>query len=181
MRFQAAELCERVAADVACKRPLAAVRLDVDLEVAGQLEAPAAQAAAVGPLHRVVLLVREQVADGADLMVAPRARVREGRRVRLQVFAKRLLAGFGGVAHDARQGAGVLVPRVGVHCILVQLQGALLDEALAAGVAGEGPLTGVHALVVLQGVALVEALAAKLTPERLLPSVYADVALQVAR
>lgn len=71
--------------------------------------------------------------------------------------------------------------RVRVHGPLVQLQGATLDEALAAGVAGEGPLTGVHALVVLQGVALIEALLAKLTPERLLPCVYADVALQVAQ
>lgn len=65
--------------------------------------------------------------------------------------------------------------------LLVQLEGALLDEALAAGVTAEGPLTGVHPLVVLEGVALVEALPTNLTPERLLSCVYADVALQVAR
>lgn len=65
--------------------------------------------------------------------------------------------------------------------LLVQVEGALLDEALAAGVAAEGPLAGVHPLVVLQGVALVEALPTNLTPERLLSCVYADVALQVAR
>lgn len=70
MRFQAAELCERVTADVAGERPLAAVRLQVDLEVTGRLEALVAQAAAVRPLHRVLQLVRAQVGDGADLLLA---------------------------------------------------------------------------------------------------------------
>lgn len=96
------------------------------------------------------------------------------------MFAKRLRAGLGGVAHDARQGALVLLHRVLMQRLLVHLQGPPLDEAHAAGVAAEGSLAGVCALVVLQGVALVEALPTELTTERLLPRVYADVALQVA-
>lgn len=78
MCFQAAELCERVTAGVAGKRPLAAVRLQVDLEVTGRLEALVAKAAAVRPLHCVLLLVRAQVGHGADLMAAQPARTREG-------------------------------------------------------------------------------------------------------
>ena len=61
----------------------------------------------------------------------------------------------------------------------MHLQGALLDEALAAGVAAEGPLPGVDPLVAFQSVGLVEAFAASVAPERLLPRVYAQVSLQV--
>lgn len=88
MCFQAAVLRERVTAGVAGERPFAAVRLEVDLEVTGRLEALAAQAAAVRPLDCVVLLVRAQVGDGADLLAAERARARKGRRVRLEVLAE---------------------------------------------------------------------------------------------
>lgn len=181
MCFQAAELREHATAGVTGERPLAAVRLEVDPEVTGRLEAPAAKFAAVRSLHGVLLLVPAQVGDGADRLVALCARTREGRRMRLHVCAKRLRAGLGGVAHDARQGGLLLLFCIPVHCLLVQLQGAPLDEALATGVTAEGLLTRVHALVALQGVALVEALPAKLTPVRLLPRVYADVALQVPR
>lgn len=180
MCSQAAELCEHATADVAGERPLAAVRLEVDPEVTGRLEAPGAQVAVVRPLQRVLLLMREQVGDGAHQLVAPCARARDGTRVRLHVCAKRLRARLGGVARDARQ-AFASPFRVLVHRLLVQLQGAPLDVTLAARLAAEGLLTSVHALVALQGVALVEALPAKLTTVRLLPCVYADVALQVAR
>lgn len=96
--------------------------------------------------------------------------------MRLEVLAKSFHAGLGGVACDACQGVLALVQR-----LLVQLQGAPLDETLAAGVTAEGTLTSVHPLVVLQGVALVEALPTNLTPKWLLPRMYADMALQVAR
>lgn len=88
MCFQAAVLRERATAGVTGEGPLAAVRLEVDLEVTGRLEALAAQAAAVRPLDRVVLLVRAQVGDGADLLAAECARARKGRRVRLEVLAE---------------------------------------------------------------------------------------------
>lgn len=59
------------------------------------------------------------------------------------------------------------------------LQGALLDETFAAGLAAEGPLAGVYPPVALQSVRLVEAFVTGLTFVRLLPCVYAQVALQV--
>lgn len=61
----------------------------------------------------------------------------------------------------------------------MNLQGALLDERFATGVAAEGTLTGVCPLMVFQRVRLVEAFATSFTPERLFPRVYAQVALQV--
>lgn len=61
----------------------------------------------------------------------------------------------------------------------MNLQGALLDETFATGVAAEGTLTGVRPLMVFQRVRLVEAFATSFTPERLFPCVYAQVALQV--
>lgn len=63
--------------------------------------------------------------------------------------------------------------------LLVHLQGTLLCETFATGLAAEGTLTRVYPLMAFQGVGLVEALATSLAPERLFPCVYAQVALQV--
>lgn len=168
-------LRKRATADVTGKRPLAAVCLQVNLEVTGRLEALAAQPTAVRPVDCVVLLVRAQVGNGAEPLAAEHARARNGRRVCLEVFSKGVHAGRRGAACNARQ--RVLAQ---VRGLLVQLQGALLDETLAAGLAAEGTLASVQPLVVFQSVALVEALAASLAPERLFPRVYAEMALQVA-
>lgn len=168
-------LRERATADVAGERPLAAVCLQVNLEVTGGLEALAAQPAAVRPVDCVVLLVRAQVGDGAEPLAAEHARARNGCRMRLEVFAKGVHAGHCGAACNARQRVIAQVRR-----LLVQLQGALLDETLAASLAAEGTLASVQPLVVFQSVALVEALATSLAPEWLFSRVYAEMALQVA-
>lgn len=178
MRLEAAVLRERAPTDVAGEGLLPAVRLQVDLQVAGRLEALPTQPAAVWPVHRVVLLVRAQVRDGAEPPATEDTRARDGCHVRQQVFAQRADAGHRGAARHARCTCQLL-PLARVH-LLVRLQGALLDETLAARVAAEGPLAGVDPLVALQGVRLVEALPARLAPERLLARVDAQVALQVS-
>lgn len=80
-------LCEHAAADVAGEGPLAAVRLQVNLEVTGRLEALPAESAAVRPLHRVVLLVRAKVGDGAESPPAQDARTGNSCRMSLEMFA----------------------------------------------------------------------------------------------
>ena len=80
-------LCEHAPTDVAGERPLPAVRLHVDLQVTGRLEALPTEPAAVRPVHRVVLLVRAQVSDGTQTPAAEHARARNSRCVRLEVFA----------------------------------------------------------------------------------------------
>lgn len=176
VRFQAALLREQAPADLAGIRPLAAVRLQVDLQVAGRLEALPADAAAVRPLHRVLLLVLAQLCDGAEALFAVHAHARDGRRVRLGVLAQRHDAGHLGAARDAGE-----FPLVLVSGPLVRLQGVLLDKRLAAGFAAEGTLPGVQPLVCFQRVGLVEAFAARFAFVRLLAGVYAQVALQVPR
>lgn len=89
-------------ADVAGKRPLAAVCLQVNLEVTGRLEALAAQPTAVWLVDCVVLLVRAQVSDGAEPLATEHARARNGCCVRLEVFAKGVHAGRCGAACNAR-------------------------------------------------------------------------------
>lgn len=168
-------LCKRAPADVAGEGPLPAVRLQVNLQVTGRLEALAAEPAAVRPVHRVLLLVRAQVGDRVEPLAAEHARARNSRRVHLEVLAKRIHAGHLGAARHARQR---VLTRVRV--LLMNLQGALLDETFATGVAAEGTLAGVRPLMVFQRVRLVEAFATSFTPERLFPRVYAQVALQVA-
>lgn len=79
-------LCKHATADVAGEGPLPAVRLQVDLQVTGRLEALPAEAAAVRPVHRVVLLVQAQVGDGAEPPAADHAHARDSRRVCLEVF-----------------------------------------------------------------------------------------------
>lgn len=59
----------------------------MDLQVAGRLEALPADAAAVRPLQRVLLLVLAQLSDGTDVLLALQAAARNGRRVCLDVFA----------------------------------------------------------------------------------------------
>lgn len=56
-------LCEHTPADVAGEGPLPAVRLQVNLQVTGRLEALPAEPTAVRPVHCVVLLMRPQVSD----------------------------------------------------------------------------------------------------------------------
>lgn len=86
----------------------------------------------------------------------------------LQVLPQRVHAGQRGAAgHAGQRGAPW------VRALLVHLQGALLDEVLAAGEAAEGPLARVDPLVALQRVRLVEALAARVALERLLARVDA--------
>lgn len=75
----------------------------MNLEVTGRLEALAAQPAAMRPVDCVMLLVRAQVGDGAELLAADHARARNGRRVRLEVFSKGVDAGRRGAACNARQ------------------------------------------------------------------------------
>lgn len=89
MRLEAAVLREHAAADVAGEGPLPAVRLQVDLQVTGRLEALPAEAAAVRSVHGVLLLVCAQLRDGAQSHPAQRANARYGRRVRQQVLAQR--------------------------------------------------------------------------------------------
>lgn len=80
-------LCEHATADIAGEGPLAAVRLQVNFEVTGRLETLPAESAAVRPVHRVVLLVRAQVSDGAETPATEHTRTRNGCRVSLEVFA----------------------------------------------------------------------------------------------
>lgn len=98
-------LCEPATADVAGEGLLPAVRLQVNLQVTRRLKALPTEAAAVRPLHRVVLLVRAQVSDGAEPLAAQQTNTRKSRRVRLEVFAKRVDAG-------QRNAACYAVPRL---------------------------------------------------------------------
>lgn len=126
------------------------------------------------PVHCVVLLVRAQVGDGAEPPAAEHARTRNSRCMRLEVFAERVDTGHRSAACYASQR---VLARVGG--LLVHLQGTLLDETFAAGLAAEGTLTSVYPLMAFQSVSLVEAFATSLAPERFFPRVYAQVALQV--
>lgn len=80
-------LREHVTADLAGERLHAAVRLQVDPQVAGRLEALATDAAAVRLVHSVALLVLPQLRDGAEPAAAARTRAGNGRGVRLEVLA----------------------------------------------------------------------------------------------
>lgn len=96
-------LCKQATTDVAGEGPLPAVRLQVNLQVTGRLETLPAEPTAVRPVHRVVLLVRAQVGDGAEPPAAEHARTWNSRRVRLEVFAKRVHAGQRCAACHTRQ------------------------------------------------------------------------------
>lgn len=170
-------LCEHASADVAGEGLLPAVRLQVNLQVTGRLEALPTEPAAVRPVHRVVLLVRAQVCDGAEPPAADHTRTGDGGRVGLEVFPERVHAGHRGAARHAGQRP---LPGAWVGGLLVHLQGTLLDETLAAGLTAEGALPSVDPLMALQSVRLVEALATSLTPEGLFPRVDAQMALQVS-
>lgn len=80
-------LREQTSADLAGERPLAAVSLQVDLQVAGRLEALPTDSAAVRSLQRVLLLVFPQLRDGAQALVAVHTAARDGHGVRLGVLA----------------------------------------------------------------------------------------------
>lgn len=98
-------LREPAAADLAGERPLAAVHLGVNLQVAGGLEALPAHAAAVGSVHGVVLLVQAQLRDGAEPLAADGAGAGDAHRMRLQVFAKGVHTCDGFAARHAGQRA----------------------------------------------------------------------------
>lgn len=103
MRFKAAVLCKHATADVAGEGPLPAMRLQMNLQVAGRLETLPAELTAVRPVHSVVLLVRAQLSDGAESQATEHARAWNGGSMRLEVFAKRVYAGHRGPARHARQ------------------------------------------------------------------------------
>lgn len=69
----------------------------------------------MGAVHGVVLLVRAQVADGAQPLAAKHARARHGGGVGLQVLAKRVHAGLRAAARHARQRALARVGGFLVH------------------------------------------------------------------
>lgn len=96
-------LRKHATADVAGEGPLPAVRLQVNLQVTGRLEALPAEPTAVGPVHCVVLLVRAQVGDGVEPPAAEHASTRNIRRMRLEVFAKRVHTGHISATCHARQ------------------------------------------------------------------------------